>query len=378
MGLLAQFFERLYGPGPTFTTVQATVGHWKRLDLARKAEAAPADLKPIGRRKLSGSAGSPEVEESTLSIWLALPSRGRIEVRPEKGPPPRKTLTVANESGWWERGRDACLRVGSSESGPFLTEADRHFDQDRMRHDIVDLAVEEVGPVPMAGRDCVRARGTKRPGESGIWPHWLPFGADECDLYLDPERAVLLAVTGLVHGEPFQSDVVEHVAFDEAIDPALFTVPEEDVSGVEPPISERLSLEQAIRRAPFTVLVPTRLPDSDHMHLEPTYHPARPWGDLEHLVLFYMGGRTQPSLWIREAAAADPESGRYEWEPVEHTGRRMLISDPGVPGCHRLLALEQDGTHVTITSDLDRGQLLDLATSLKPARPGPHQHGSSA
>jgi hypothetical protein len=34
----------------------------------------------------------------------------------------------------------------------------------------------------------------------------------------------------------------------------------------------------------------------------------------------------------------------------------------------RLLALEQDGTHVTIMSDLDLTQLLDLATSLKPAR----------
>jgi hypothetical protein len=85
--------------------------------------------------------------------------------------------------------------------------------------------------------------------------------------------------------------VFEHVTFDEPIDPALFTVPAQDVSGVEPPVSERLTLEEAVRRAKFTVLVATRLPGAEHFHLEPTYEPARPGASRDQLTLFYMGGR---------------------------------------------------------------------------------------
>ena len=57
----------------------------------------------------------------------------------------------------------------------------------------------------------------------------------------------------------------------------------------------------------------------------------------------------------------------WEWEAVEHRGRRLEISDPGPGKAKRLVRLEHLGTHVDIWSELDRERLLDVAASLTPA-----------
>lgn len=57
-----------------------------------------------------------------------------------------------------------------------------------------------------------------------------------------------------------------------------------------------------------------------------------------------------------------------EWETVSRNGRAMEISDPGEEG-ERLVRLTHLGTHVEITSDLPREQLLDLAATLGPVKP---------
>jgi hypothetical protein len=71
-------------------------------------------------------------------------------------------------------------------------------------------------------------------------------------------------------------------------------------------------------------------------------------------------------LWIDESETPNPELDQYEWESCDAGGKRMRISDPGDEGM-RLVAFEQQGTHVRIWSDLERRQLLDLAGSLVPA-----------
>ena len=94
------------------------------------------------------------------------------------------------------------------------------------------------------------------------------------------------------------------------------------------------------------------------------FHPSRRRSAHAHLMLMCRGDH---SLWINESDSADPKMAEMEWEHLERDGKPMAISDPGVDAGMRILALEQLGTHVTITSDLDRDDLLHVASSLVAA-----------
>lgn len=123
-----------------------------------------------------------------------------------------------------------------------------------------------------------------------------------------------------------------------------------------------MSLPDAVARTRFVVLVPACVPAGYYLH-DAMWHPPRIGGGRPHLTLMYMGGE---SLWLNQTDAPTPWEG-YEWEAVEHNGRRMEVSDPGPGAGDRMVRLEHLGTHVDIRSGLDRGRLLDLAASLAPA-----------
>ena len=68
---------------------------------------------------------------------------------------------------------------------------------------------------------------------------------------------------------------VLEVTFDEPLESHLFTyepAPGEQV-GPKIPVVERLTLTAAVARMPFTVLVPTRVPDPEHSQFEVMHHP---------------------------------------------------------------------------------------------------------
>src|SRR5262249_33363561 len=131
-----------------------------------------------------------------------------------------------------------------------------------------------------------------------------------------------------------------------------------------PPIVERLTLAAAIAKMPFKVLVPTRWPDLEHCDCQVMYHPPRTRSPRAHLALMYRGGF---SLWINEGATPGPDIADMEWEELVRDGRHMTLSDPGGTDGKRMLALEHQGTHVTMWSDLERDQLIDVAASLAVA-----------
>src|SRR5437762_218857 len=66
--------------------------------------------------------------------------------------------------------------------------------------------------VQTAGHECVRVRAVLRSG-ARLWPHWLPFGADEYEFHVQPERGVMLAVIARFGGEVFETSVVTQVTF---------------------------------------------------------------------------------------------------------------------------------------------------------------------
>lgn len=279
----------------------------------------------------------------------------------------RTSLIVVNGEQWWQRNHNGLVKTndaGNSRPAPDQIDLDRHFSVSMLREFFVSLDLEQVGSVSTAGRSCVRLRATLREG-ARLWPHWLPHGADEYELHADLERGVLLYIGGRSAGKLFETCEVTEIAFDEMLDEALFTYAPAD--GEAPvsagPIMERMSLQAAAARAPFVVLAPAGPPELAEAMSEVMYHP--PESDSQHARLT-LGFRGKGMLWITQANVADPSHARLEWEVFERQGKRLSLSDPGDGIGMRMLALEQQGTHVTIMSELDREQVIAIACALTP------------
>jgi hypothetical protein len=365
MGRLGDFLEAVYGATERFTSVRATINHWCNQDLADNARGGNRTL--MGRRKAKSDSPSPSTEDS-LAVWMALPGRMRVERERRNGGQVETKLTVVNGEAWWVRDHEGHVETheGSHRSSPGLSDMKQHFDPASLREYFVALALEDQGTVQTAGRDCLQLRAALRP-TCRLWPHWLPCGADEYEFHAEPERGVLLSILARYGGQVFETSQVTEVVFDEPLDDALFTYIPAFGEQVRPadPITEQLTLEAAVARMPFVVLVPAHLPDPEHSTVMVMYHPPRLRPSRAYLGLMYMGSEEYGSLWINQSDTPDPEVDELDWEHVERNGRSMRLSDPGAEGM-RVVALEQEGTHVTVWSELDRERILDLAASLVP------------
>lgn len=373
MSILGDILEILFGPGDPFKTVRATIRHWTNSDLVENVTGPGRTI--MGRRKTSAKDGStPRIREKTLSIWISRPDRTRIEERRQVEERIETSLKVVNDKRWASRDFEGHVEMGdvgttrkAKRISVPLTDTERHFDPDLIRKIIENLALESLGLVSTAGRDCARIRAVIRPG-GRLWPHWLPSEADEYEFHVDRERGVILAIISKHAGQPFDVNEVLEVAFDQVIEDELFSYTPEIGEQVRPPVpvTVRLTLESAEDRMPFVVLVPTRLPNAEHTQLEILHHPARRGSDREYLTLMYRGEPSN-SLWLDEGAVADPGHGSYVWEEVERQRQKLLISDPGAGVGMRIVAIQRDGTHVDIWSDHERECLFDVALSLRPA-----------
>jgi hypothetical protein len=196
----------------------------------------------------------------------------------------------------------------------------------------------------------------------------LPKEAQEYEFHVDSERGLLLALISKRDGQAFEIDEVLGISFDEEIDDGLFTYsPAVGEQLREPiPVAEHLTLEAAVARAPFAVLIPTRIPGSGRHQLMVMRHPARLKSPRESLWLSYVHSDEFDHLLIRESATVGSDHDEYEWERIEKDGRQLFISDPGATGKRKIYLMEE-GTHVEIDSDIDRDRLIDLAASLEAA-----------
>jgi hypothetical protein len=371
MSKLGDVLQVLFGPVFPYATIRAEVRHWRNFDLTEKV-ALESDVLG-GRRKPRPDkpAGStPRTAEATLKIWLSRPSRGRIETTRAMQGEIETSLTVTDGENWATRDSEGHVESGKSakrKGHANLTDAERHFDPAMIREFFQNLALELVGTTRTANRDCIRVRAVLRP-EGSLWPHWLPKEAEEYEFHIDCERGLLLAIISKRGGQPFEIDEVLEIAYDEKIDDGLFSYsPAVGEQLREPiPVVEHLTLEAAVARVGFTVLVPTRVPGSGRHQLNVVRHPAHPKSLRESLWIMYAHSDQFNRLWVKEGATVDSDHEEYEWERIEKDGREILISDPGATG-QRKVYLKQEGTHVDIDSDLDRDRLIDLAFSLRPA-----------
>jgi hypothetical protein len=236
---------------------------------------------------------------------------------------------------------------------------------------IVDLEV--VGRATHAGREGIRVVARPREVDDPLMGNSrLPPGADEHELVVDAHVGVLLRMASRIGGEDFAVTEVTDIAFDEEIpDERFVLVPPPGVHLAEPPpplpgpATREVTLADAARTAPFTVLAPARLPEGWELGSVSANvaHPAV----VPQVTLTYRLGGGWRGLTVIEAAAGSTPLGDVEEEVVEHDGRYLrLIGEPAAR-----VRLERDGTDVRLSGDLPLEDLLGVAASFRPVPRNP-------
>ncbi len=371
MSELGQFLEVVCGPDERFATLRATIRQWADEKLAATADSPNHTV--FGRRKSSQSVDT-STGETILKVWIRTPDSVRIETTRVTQDDPETTLTVVAGEKWWcrdDEGHVESHEGSTRQCAPAITDIERHFDGEMLRNFLGGLSLEQTGTLDVAGRMCAQVRATNRP-TGQIWPHWLPSNADEYEFHTDPARGILLGILALSKGKPFEGSQVQDISFDEPLDDELFTYVPELGEQVHPsvPVVEHVSLDAAIARMPFTVLVPNPLPDADHTHLEMMFHPARKKSPRAFLTLSFHGSDRFHHTWIHESDSPETDHDSYEWTCVHHCGLELLLSDPQIADAYRVLSFQHEGTHVKIFSKLSPPVLFDLAASMSTAESG--------
>jgi hypothetical protein len=193
-------------------------------------------------------------------------------------------------------------------------------------------------------------------------------------LEVDVQRGVLLRAVAFCGGDRFQEVTTVEVAFDQPIGDEQFRF--------EPPAGEQMQpvgqrsrpqqipASEAQQRAPFTVLIPDRIPESWHVYCvfrEPSQRPPRP----ASVSLDYRSDDGHESVSLSQYAASNkPE--QYDlmiasagWQTTTHDGTAVQVQRGGPQfQAHT----ERDGTFVFLTSEtLSGDRLAAIAAGPKPA-----------
>jgi hypothetical protein len=214
----------------------------------------------------------------------------------------------------------------------------------------------------VAGRAALTVNATPRSGDLGSAVFRVGPGADVVELAFDAETGALLRSEATIDGEPFHRLEVTEIAYVKA-PPETFTL-EAPADHDGPPgrwaRPVDLPLHDLATTAPFTVLVPARIPDGWRLGttqlLDGREHPR-----IETTAfLDYVSPEGAYSVGVRErateAADAKPE---------------VVDSGPTIAPRYTV-TLVQEGTWVEL-SGAERNLLLDLAGNLVPAPMQPPQ-----
>lgn len=374
----------LHGADAPFRSVQATYRIWRHDE--RLQEAFLADAEEQKRRGASistiqvyGSSDSdpePPEREATVRIW-----REGEQFREEHHGGDRDGhYAVADGPLWWIW--DERMGAMSNQDDPSVgsgvgQELQVMLDPTPL---LSSMRFRVTGSAHVAGRATVTAHATPRLQDPrhgrALALHELGTGAHHYELEVDQERGVLLAVTAIRNDQPFHKITALAIQFDEPIPPETFQF--------EPPEGEQIqqswdrhrlqhvTLTEAQQLAPFTVLMPDRVPASWQVHctfFEASQRPASP----PQVSLNYHSDDGHESISISQMAAADRASHHYEnmvnsddWQDVTRDGASIKVRPAGWGQAQAYL--ERDGTFAFLVSDnLTSDQVATLAAGLSPA-----------
>jgi hypothetical protein len=298
-----------------------------------------------------------------VRAWFEQPNR----VREERDDAGHHYVAVADGTRWWQRMPSWAT---TSEEGDGWAEGQvghtiRPILDPWLALTSLELAMQ--GSAQIAGREGIVVGATTRPHPHVGGSELLAHGADRHELVFDRETGVLLRTTSFLDSEPFSALEILSVAFDERLDDDVFAFdadPGEEVvrpEDVSP--GDVVTVEEAERRASFTVLVPRSLGRGWRSHV--LYTPGHEGTRVRETVqlLFYREDATH-AVSLRQTAGPFESWQTNGTEEVERSGRSMRIS---VGPWHRVL-LEERGTFVELDSQtVETEALVELALALEPA-----------
>ena len=390
---LGALLELLHGADAPFETVQATYRIWSHHERAHGAFVAQIEDDKrhgvgVSMIRLGDSDDQAPAEQvETVRVW-----RSGARFREEfEGGPRHRYYGVRDGERWWhwdEYGGAISNENNPTMAGGIGERLSVMLDPTSL---LGSLSFRPLGHSTQAGRATITAeafprRVSNRHGPRPFELHQLGLGADRYTLAVDAERGVLLDAVALRHGEPFHEVTAVSISFDEPIaDERFVFVPPagEEVrpagGGPRPP--EHMPLTEAQQRAPFTVLMPGRVPGDwrlDCMFARPSDRPRIPM----HVVLHYRSESGHESVNLSQYLATDrPEQydlmlAGEQWEEVTRDGAAFRVRRESAQrlGPRQAQAcVERDGAFVFLTSDtLSTAQLTRIAAGLVPA---PSQSG---
>jgi outer membrane lipoprotein-sorting protein len=365
-----------------FDHVEATYRVWRHDERASAAWRAEMEDKRRGAAitsyGLSSDSDKPAETETVLRIW-----RAEDRVREEREGGSRDgAYAVRDGDVWW--------------SWDESTGAVTNRDDPTVGFSVGDEVSLMLDPTPLlgslrltpAGRACVAGRSTftavavPRLSDARQHPrafelHQLGSGADRYTLEIDAQRGVLLQVTASRDGQPFQRITTDQIAFDHPIAQERFRF--------EPPPGEQIqptwgrhrlvhvALPDAQQRAPFTVLIPDRIPPDWHStcaFIEASHRPPSPAA----ISLNYHSDDGHESVSLSQYSANE-KPDQYElmisdddWRTITRNGTDVRVRTPGGPGSQAQAYIERSETFVFLMSETLTGdELATLAAGLKPA-----------
>jgi hypothetical protein len=387
-GGLAALLVLLNGAAESFRTVHVTYRVWRHEQ--RLQEAFRAHVEAQKRRggvvfaaaPHGGEPGPAETKE-TIRIWRA----GQQLRQEHHGGWRDGAYGVIDGPQWWSWSEQMRAMSGHGDTN-FGGYIDRGFEVMLNPAPLVgwlDLAV--AGNSRCAGRATLTAhaatrlggpRGVKVPSDWRMFRTLgaLGVGADSYHLEVDRERGVLLAVTAVRDGQPFSAITTLAVGFDEPIPAETFQFKPPEGEQIRSfrdflPRPELVSVAEAQRRAPFTVLVPDHLPAGWWQMPRCTYCEATERFSAS-VFMVYRSDTGHQGVMIRQIPAADAPRqyamffGDQSWNEVLRGGALIKIRPAGErqPQAH----LTRNETFAYLESqNLTTDELAIIAASLRPA-----------
>jgi hypothetical protein len=294
------------------------------------------------------------------------PSRVRVEYG--------EYVLVVDGDRWWEKG----LRFGP------VTGQNEGIVKGKLELDHVAFmldpsyfagmdALSAVGLDSVAGRAALRVKSAARTEPAApLYPGigWASFGP-EFELWIDAERGILLRTAERFRGRDYQVVELRNVEFDVPMTEGVFKLslpPGEEFRRYEDVSPQRLTLDEAVRRVPFTIFVPENLPAAaGSWDGKVLFEPEGVW-----LSLSYVDQEQIPQYRLdltERRGALDDEEDLAGYETLEHDGQPMLVrSAQSRDGAWHSLLLSREGTLISINSMLDRETSIAVARSLKPLK----------
>lgn len=238
-------------------------------------------------------------------------------------------------------------------------------------------------PSRRPARSAARSLGCARPREASLGyahvPSLILWGAQEYTLLVDRERGVLLRLAARDEEGPFRIYEFRSIVFDEPLAAETFTLTPpsgEKVRALEPRHNRPVEVEEAIRRAPCALFVPERAPDGAHLSIMVAPSWRNPSEIRAVMFSYHWTGGTHRATLV-ETATPQPDADELEdWRELERGGQRLRVRDPGgddPSGMHPepKVALEWEGTHIRIATNLELDTAIEMASSLVPLSADP-------